>query len=75
MDGLVERLEIARHKNPAAASRLARIVIVGAGFGGISAATRLAGVAADVTVMIGATTTSSSHCFIRSPPRPCRRPI
>ena len=51
MDGLVERLEIARHKNPAAASRRPRIVIVGAGFGGLSAATRLARVDAEVTVI------------------------
>ena len=51
MDGLVERLEIARHDNPAASSRRARIVIIGAGFGGLSAATRLARVAADVTVI------------------------
>jgi NADH:ubiquinone reductase (H+-translocating) len=51
MDGLVERLEIARNDNPAAASRRPSIVIVGAGFGGLSAATRLARVDADVTVI------------------------
>ena len=51
MDGLTERLEIADHgKPPTAPSWRPHIVIIGAGFGGLSAATGL-GRAAAVTVI------------------------
>src|SRR5215469_12498574 len=48
MDGSLERGGGAR---VATAPRNPRIVIIGAGFGGLSAATRLGGVAADVMVI------------------------
>ena len=52
MDGLIERLEIAQPGNPPAVSRRRpHIVVIGAGFGGLSAAMRLARVEADVTVI------------------------
>ena len=52
MDGLVERLKIARTENPPAFSGgRPRVVIIGAGFGGLSAAIGLSRVAADVTVI------------------------
>jgi NADH dehydrogenase len=51
MDGLIERLEIAQHENPTGSLRRPHVVIVGAGFGGLSAATQLGDVDADVTVI------------------------
>src|SRR5215467_10026193 len=52
MDGLIERLGIAQLGNPSAvSSRRPRIVIIGAGFGGLSAAMRLARAAAEITVI------------------------
>ncbi len=52
MDGLVERLEIAQHRNPPALmSGRPHVVIIGAGFGGLTAAMRLARVAAEITVI------------------------
>jgi NADH dehydrogenase len=51
MDGLVERLELAHRGGSAAGPPRPRVVIVGAGFGGLSAAMRLARVAADGTVI------------------------
>ena len=52
MDGLIERLEIAHaHNPPVTSSRRPHIVVIGAGFGGLSAALRLARVEADVTVI------------------------
>jgi NADH dehydrogenase len=52
MDGLVEPLASAASTTPpAAAVGRPRIVVVGAGFGGLSAAMRLARVAAEVTVV------------------------
>jgi NADH dehydrogenase FAD-containing subunit len=50
MDGIIDRLEIIRDNKSAAGSR-PRVVIIGAGFGGLSAAMGLAHVAADVTVI------------------------
>jgi NADH dehydrogenase len=51
MDGLSERLEIGQHEKPVASARRPRIVIIGAGFGGPSAAVRLGRADADVTVI------------------------
>jgi NADH:quinone reductase (non-electrogenic) len=51
MDGLVERLEIGQREKSAASSARPRVVIIGAGFGGLSAATRLGHIAADVTII------------------------
>jgi Pyridine nucleotide-disulphide oxidoreductase len=52
MDGMTERLEIADDgKPPTAPSRRPHIVIIGAGFGGLSAATGLGRAAAAVTVI------------------------
>jgi NADH:quinone reductase (non-electrogenic) len=52
MGGLTEPLEIAqRDKPPVTPSGRPRIVVVGAGFGGLSAAMRLGRIAADVTVI------------------------
>ena len=48
MDGLLDRSATAE---VAASSRRPRIVIIGAGFGGLSTATRLGHVDADVTVI------------------------
>jgi len=51
MDDVIERLELAESVSSAAGSSRPRVVIIGAGFGGLSAAVRLARVAADVTVI------------------------
>ena len=51
MDRVVERPDIARREGPSAGASRAHIVIIGAGFGGLSAAKRLGKVAADVTVI------------------------
>jgi NADH dehydrogenase len=51
MDGLSERLEIGQHEKPVASAPRPRIVIIGAGFGGLSAAVRLGRADADVTVI------------------------
>ncbi len=52
MDCLVERREIAQPENPPArTSGRPHVVIIGAGFGGLSAALRLARVRADITVI------------------------
>ena len=51
MDGVIEQPEIAQRDSPSAGSSRPRIVIIGAGFGGLSAAMRLGKVAADVTVI------------------------
>src|ERR1051325_6129644 len=51
MDGLVERLEIGQREKSAASSARPRIVIIGAGFGGLSAAARLGHTAADLTII------------------------
>ena len=50
-DGLVERLELTQRDGTAAGSSRPRVVIIGAGFGGLTAAMRLARVTADVTVI------------------------
>ena len=51
MDGIIDRLEIIQDDKSAAGSARPRVVIIGAGFGGLSAAMGLAHVAADVTVI------------------------
>jgi len=51
MDGIIDRFEIIRDDKSAADLARPRVVIIGAGFGGLSAAMRLAHVAADVTVI------------------------
>src|ERR1700739_4074665 len=51
MDRVVERPDISRRKGPSAGSSSPRIVIIRAGFGGLSAAKRLGKVAADVIVI------------------------
>ncbi len=51
MDRVVERPDISRREGPSAGSSRPRIVIIGAGFGGLSAAKRLGKVAADVIVI------------------------
>ena len=51
MDGLIDRQESVSASNRSAAAVRPRIVIVGAGFGGLSAALGLRRVAADVTVI------------------------
>ena len=51
MDRVVGRPDIARREGPSAGASRAHIVIIGAGFGGLSAAMRLGKVAADVTVI------------------------
>jgi len=51
MDGVIEQPEIAQRDRPSARPSRPRVVIIGAGFGGLSAATRLGKVAADVTVI------------------------
>ena len=51
MDGIIDRLEIIRDDKSATSSSRPHIVIIGAGFGGLFAATQLARVAADVTVI------------------------
>jgi NADH dehydrogenase FAD-containing subunit len=51
MDRVVERPDIARREGPSAGASRVHIVIIGAGFGGLSAAKRLRKVAADVTVI------------------------
>jgi NADH:ubiquinone reductase (H+-translocating) len=51
MDRVVEGPDIARREGPSAGASRPRIVIIGAGFGGLSAAKRLGKVAVDVTVI------------------------
>ena len=51
MDRVVGRPDIAQREGPSAGVSRPRIVIIGAGFGGLSAAKRLGKVAADVTVI------------------------
>ena len=51
MDGIIDRLEIIRDDKSAADLARPRVVIIGAGFGGLSTAMRLARVDADVTVI------------------------
>src|SRR5690348_3531461 len=51
MDGIIQRVTAAEPSHTATAAARPHIVIVGAGFGGLSAATRLGRVAADVTVI------------------------
>jgi NADH dehydrogenase len=51
MDGIIDRFEIIRDDKSAADLARPRVVIIGAGFGGLSTAMRLAHVAADVTVI------------------------
>jgi NADH dehydrogenase len=51
MDGVLEQPELAQSDSPSAGSSRPYIVIIGAGFGGLSAAKRLGQVAADVTVI------------------------
>ena len=51
MDGIIDRLEIVRDDKAAIGSSRPHVVIIGAGFGGLTAAMRLARVAADVTVI------------------------
>jgi NADH dehydrogenase len=51
MDGVIEQPELAWRDSPSAGTSRPRIVIIGAGFGGLSAATRLGKPAADVTVI------------------------
>jgi NADH:ubiquinone reductase (H+-translocating) len=51
MDRVVERPDIAWSEGPSATAFRPRIVIIGAGFGGLSAAKRLGKVAADVIVI------------------------
>jgi len=51
MDDLAERSGVTQGGAPAPASVRQRIVIIGAGFGGLSAAQRLARVAADIIVI------------------------
>jgi NADH dehydrogenase len=51
MDGIVERVAATEVGNVAISRRRPRVVIAGAGFGGMSAAMRLGRVAADVTVI------------------------
>jgi NADH:ubiquinone reductase (H+-translocating) len=51
MDRVVERPDTPRREGPSDCFSRPRIVIIGAGFGGLSAAKRLGKVAADVTVI------------------------
>lgn len=51
MDDLVDRLEIGGRDAETSRSALPRVVIIGAGFGGLSAALRLGRVPADITVI------------------------
>src|SRR6266567_8403950 len=51
MDGVIERVPAAERSLASTASARPRIVIIGAGFGGLTAAMRLGKVAADVTVI------------------------
>jgi NADPH-dependent glutamate synthase beta subunit-like oxidoreductase len=51
MDGLIETFEVARHDDIATGSSRSRVVIIGAGFGGLTAAMGLTRVDADVTVI------------------------
>jgi NADH:ubiquinone reductase (H+-translocating) len=51
MDGLIERFAEMKHTALPALGRRPRIVIIGAGFGGLTAAMQLKGVDADVTVI------------------------
>jgi NADH dehydrogenase len=51
MDGIIDRLVTIRDDKAATGSSRPHVVIIGAGFGGLSAAMQLAHVAADVTVI------------------------
>ena len=51
MDGIIDRLQIIRDDKSATGSSRPHVVIIGAGFGGLSAAMQLARIAADVTVI------------------------
>ena len=51
MDDLVDRLESGGRDAEPSRSALPRVVIIGAGFGGLSAAFRLGRVPADITVI------------------------
>ena len=51
MDGIIERVTAAELNLPSTATARPHIVIIGAGFGGLSAAMRLGGLEADVTVI------------------------
>ncbi len=51
MDGLIDRVTAAELSLASTATARPRIVIIGAGFGGLSAAMRLGKVDADVTVI------------------------
>jgi len=51
MDGIIDRVQIIRDDQSATGSSRPHVVIIGAGFGGLSAAMQLAHVAADVTVI------------------------
>ena len=51
MDGVIEQPELAQRESPSARSSRPHIVIIGAGFGGLSAAKRLGKLAADVAVI------------------------
>jgi NADH dehydrogenase len=51
MDGVIEQPELAQRESPSARSSRPHIVIIGAGFGGLSAAKRLCKLAADVAVI------------------------
>jgi NADH:ubiquinone reductase (H+-translocating) len=51
MDGMLDHIALSRTEAGAASSRRPRVVIIGAGFGGLTAAMRLKRVDADVTVI------------------------
>ena len=74
MDDLAERSGVTRGDATPPASARRRIVIIGAGFGGLSAARRLARIAADIIVIDRRNHHLFSRCSIRSRPRHCRRP-
>jgi len=74
MDGLVERLEIGQREKSAASSARPRIVIIGAGFGGLSAATRLGHIAADLTIIDRRNYHLFQPLLYQLRQRPCRPP-